>query len=42
MAIGHGIEYQEHVRKKYCVKTTLNMMMIMMMMIEGNLASLQF
>jgi hypothetical protein len=41
MAIGHGIEYQEHVRKMYCVKTTLNMMM-MMMMIEGNLASFQF
>jgi len=39
MAIGHGIEYQEHVSKKYCVKTTLNMMM---MMIEGNLDSFQF
>jgi len=40
MAIGHGIEYQEHVSKKCCVKTTLNMMM--MMMIEGNLDSFQF
>jgi hypothetical protein len=40
MAIGHGIEYQERVGKMYCVKTTLNMMM--MMMIEGNLASFQF